>query len=387
MHFDLIIVGGGLAGLSLTCALRSAGISVALIERQPPPPAPELDQRIYALTPASRDFLVALGVWKHLDGARIAPVAAIEAFGDAAARLAFTAPAGADGALAYIVEAAQLAGELRESVKRQDGVQMFCPAAPARLSLTPAAAQLDLAGGERLRASLIVGADGANSWLRRAAGLTALATPYGECGVIANLACAKPHGNVARQWFLGADGILAWLPLPGERISIVWSAPAGLAAELLALPLPELAARVALAGDGALGRLELLAPPAALPLRLLRVPQIVDTRLALVGDAAHGIHPLSGHGINLGLQDARCLSELLLARAPGQETGDRALLQRYQRARREEIAVTQGGTDLLHKLFASRLPGVGALRNHGMNLLDRLPGAKRLLADYAMGRW
>ena len=178
---------------------------------------------------------------------------------------------------------------------------------------------------------LLVGADGRDSWVRNAAGLSALNTPYGEKGLVANFATEKPHRQIAYQWFRD-DGVLAYLPLPGNRISIVWSTPDANADELCQLPSDIFCERVAEAGVHQLGALELLTPPVAFPLRLMRVPQTVAPRLALVGDAAHGIHPLSGHGINLGFQDARVLAELLagnytLVVEAAREVGGRELLR------------------------------------------------------------
>ena len=190
--------------------------------------------------------------------------------------------------------------------------------------------------------------------------------------------------GIARQWFRD-DGVLAWLPLPGERISIVWSAPDALAAELLALPADALAARVAAAGGEQLGKLTQITAPSAFALRLLRVPATVAPRLALIGDAAHGIHPLSGHGINLGYQDARVLAELLAATPEWQDIGSERLLSRYQRARREETLLLQYTTDTLRRLFREKLPGLKPLRNIGMNLTNALPVVKNLLVRYALG--
>jgi ubiquinone biosynthesis UbiH/UbiF/VisC/COQ6 family hydroxylase len=203
-------------------------------------------------------------------------------------------------------------------------------------------------------------------------------------GVVANLATEKPHRNVARQWFSNT-GVLAYLPLPGNRISIVWSTVDDHADELCALPGDVFCNRIADAGGQVLGRLELISQPAAFPLRLIRVPQTVAPRLALVGDAAHGIHPLSGHGINLGFQDASELAVLLAAVQPWQDIGDERFLQRYQRARREETALMQAATDGLRRLFRESPPGLRGLRNLGLNLTDGFPFVKNALVRYALG--
>ncbi|MGA9395481.1 MAG: FAD-dependent monooxygenase, partial [Azonexus sp.] len=277
-----------------------------------------------------------------------------------------------------------MASEFWESAKRQGNLTVFCPGASSRLEFDANSVRLVLADGATLSARLLVGADGRDSWVRRSAGLTATDTPYGEKGVVANLATEKSHRNVARQWFSN-KGVLAYLPLPGNRISIVWSTADDHADELCALPGDEFCTRVAAAGGQALGRLELITPPAAFPLRLIRVPQTVAPRLALIGDAAHGIHPLSGHGINLGFQDASELAKLLAAVQQWQDIGDERFLQRYQRARREETALMQAATDGLRRLFRESPAGLRGLRNLGLNLTDGLPFVKNALVRYALG--
>ncbi len=382
-HFDLIVVGGGLAGASLALALRDSRLRIALIENRPPRVADGWDARIYAISPANAAFLEALGAWKHLDPARMAPIRRMQVHGDGGGRLDFSAYETGVPELGWILESSLMACEFWESAKRQSNLTLFCPAAPAALEFRHDAAVLRLADGTALSGRLLVGADGRDSWTRQAAGLAAVNIPYGEKGVVANFATAKAPRETAYQWFRD-DGVLAYLPLPGKRMSIVWSTPEAQADELCALPPEALCRRVADAGQGVLGELELLTPAAAFPLRLMRVPQTVAPRLALIGDAAHGIHPLSGHGINLGFQDARELAALLAAAPPWQDIGELRLLQRYQRARREETVLLQGTTDALRRLFKQG----GAwrpLRNFGLNLTDRLPFMKNALTRYALG--
>ena len=384
MLFDIVIVGGGLAGLSLACALRDTPLKIALVESRAPQPASGWDSRVYAISPANAEFLRTIGAWKHLDPARLTAIDAMQIHGDGGATLDFSAYQTGVDELGWIVESSLMAGELWESAKRQGNLTLLCPARPAALEITTAGAALTLADGRTLNSRLVVGADGRDSWVRDAAGLSAIDTPYGELGLVANYDCELPHRGIARQWFRD-DGVLAWLPLPGQRISIVWSAPEALARQLLALPGEALAARVAAAGGEELGRLTQITAPSAFPLRLLRVPTTVAPRLALIGDAAHGIHPLSGHGINLGYQDARVLAELLAATPPWQDVGSERLLSRYQRARREETLLLQYTTHTLRRLFREKLPGLKPLRNIGMNLTNALPVLKNQLVRYALG--
>jgi len=388
MSFDVVIVGGGLAGLSLACALRETRLKIALVESRAPTPSAGWDSRVYAISPANTDFLQQIGVWKHLDAERLAPIHAMKILGDSGAQLDFSAYESGVSELGWILESSLMACELWENVKRQGNLSLFCPATPRALEINEQAAALTLSDGQSLSTKLLVGADGRDSWVRESAGLKAVNTPYGEMGVVANFTCERPHRGIARQWFRD-DGVLAWLPLAGDstanRFSMVWSTPDEHAETLLALSADELCARVAEAGNRELGTLTLLTPAAAFPLRLMRVPVTIAPRLALVGDAAHGIHPLSGHGINLGYQDAKALADLLVATPEWQDIGSERLLRRYQRERREEILLMQYTTDTIRRIFREKLPGLKPLRNFGMNLTNALPVLKNLLVRYAIG--
>ncbi len=383
-QYDLIVVGGGLAGASLAVALRDTPLRIALVENQPPRRPEGWDARVYAISPANVEFLERIGAWRHLDGERMTPIRAMDVRGDAGGKLTFSAYDAGVPELGWILESSLMACEFWETAKRQGNLTLCCPMRPLQLTFAADSVLLGLDDGTTLSARLLVGADGRDSWVRQAAGLTADNLPYGEKGVVANLATGKPHHNIARQWFRD-DGVLAYLPLPGNRISIVWSTPDDHADQLCALPAETFCERLAAAGEQALGHLELLTPPAAFPLRLMRVPQTVAPRLALVGDAAHGIHPLSGHGINLGFQDASELAALLAGARPWQDIGSERFLQRYQRARREETLLMQTTTDGLRRLFRELPPGLRTLRNLGLNATDRLPFVKNALVRYALG--
>jgi 2-octaprenylphenol hydroxylase len=383
-EFDILIVGGGLAGLALASALSDTRFRIALIERLPPRPAADWDARIYAVSPANADFLQAIGAWKHMAPERIAPIRSMRVFGDGGAQLDFSAYEAGVGVLGWILESSLMACELWESVKRQGNLALLCPATPQAIQVTQETAVLTLTDNSHVSAKLIVGADGRDSWVRETVGLRAINTPYGEMGLVANFECQHPHRGIARQWFR-CDGVLAWLPMAGNRVSIVWSTPDENAREMLALSAEELCARVAAAGNDELGTFKILTPAAAFPLRLTYVPQIVAPRLALLGDAAHGIHPLSGHGINLGYQDAKALAALLAASPDWQDIGSERLLRRYQRERREETLSMLAATHALHHLFRKDLPSLKPLRNFGMNLTNRLPLLKSFLVRYAIG--
>lgn len=383
MDFDVVIVGGGLAGLALAAALRRSALSVALVEGRAPVFPEALDSRIYAISPANARFLDELGAWRHLDAARMEPVRAMEIHGDTDGRLDFTAYDSGVSELAWILESSLMQRELWETVKRQGNLTLLCPARPQSLTIGADAAQLTLEDGRKLAARLIVAADGADSWTRAAAGIDVRFDPYDQLGVVANFAVELPHRGTAFQWFR-TDGVLAWLPLPDNRMSMVWSAPEDHGRALLALDPAGLCDRVAEAGGHRLGALELITAPAGFPLRLMRAPRAVAPRLALIGDAAHTIHPLSGHGINLGFQDARILAGVLCDKPGHVDCGDLVLLRGYERARKEDVVALQTVTDSLHDLFGPASGSLRRLRNFGLNLTNALPVVKSLLVRYAL---
>ncbi len=263
-------------------------------------------------------------------------------------------------------------------------MEILAPRSFASLAWTPDAATIAFADGSAASARLVVAADGLRSWVRAAAGVNASVRPYGQTAVVANFACERAHHGRARQWFRDDGGILAWLPLPGRRMSLVWSAPEALAQELLALDPAALAARVGAAGGDALGELACITPAAGFPLALMRVPATVAHRLALVGDAAHGVHPLAGQGVNLGFGDAEALAAVLRERGPVADAGAAVLLERYARRRVEPVRAMQAVTDGLWQLFGATTPWLRAARNLGLTAVDRLPLAKRLLAQSAL---
>lgn len=385
--FDVAIVGAGLVGSSLALALRDSGLSVALVEARAPQAVPDdgsWDKRIYAISPSNAQFLEQLGIWSTLDAQRIARVEAMAIYGDdGKARLDFDAYEAGLGQLAYIAESRLLQAALWRALNAAAQVRVFCPAACAALTFEVDAARLTLEDGTEIQAQLIVAADGAHSWVRQQAGIAARDKDYKQLGVVANFATALPHQGTAYQWFQ-PDGVLAYLPLPGNRISIVWSLQEDLAQGLLQLPPADFCARVAEASGMRLGALELMTPPAAFPLHLIEPERLVQARLALIGDAAHQVHPLAGQGVNLGFADAMVLAAVLAERGP-RDCGDVYLLRRFARARREEILAMQVVTDGLQGLFNRARPMLGWIRNAGLATTNRMVWIKQQLLKHALG--
>ncbi|WP_256477561.1 UbiH/UbiF family hydroxylase [Chromobacterium sp. S0633] len=379
LQYDVIVVGGGLVGASLALALDRAGKRVALLEGRPPE-LQDLDQgwdaRIYAVSPANRRFLESLDAWPGAE--RLGAIEAMDVRGDAGGRIEFAASDAGEPALAWIAENRWLLAALWRRLAASS-VDCLTGVLPQTLSADALGAELTLEDGRRLSAALLVGADGANSWVREQAGLNASVKPYGQSGVVANFDCERPHGGVARQWFTG-DSILAWLPMAGNRISMVWSTSDP--SRLLELPPEQLAATVAAAGGRELGELTCLTPAAAFPLRLIQPERVAAERVVLVGDAAHTVHPLAGQGVNLGFQDAAQLAALL---AGERDAGDWMLLRRYERRRREAVKTMQLGCDGLFQLFHAQGPGLSWLRNTGLNLTNCLKPLKRQFARQAIG--
>jgi 2-polyprenylphenol 6-hydroxylase len=383
---DVLIAGAGLVGIALAAALARHGLKVALFDRQSPPSFADpaaWDTRVYAISPGSASFLQSIGAWQALSCERIAAIESMRIVGDQGATLAFSAYELGERALAWIVEERALRAALLPAI-HVAGIELVTGAEFASLAWSAREGTLTLTDGRRFSARLVVGADGLHSWVRQAAGIVAEPRSYGQQGVVANFDCELAHHGCARQWFRTDGGVLAWLPLPGRRMSIVWSAPDAQAHELLALSHDAFTARVAEAGANVLGALRMITPPAAFPLQSLRLPTSIAHRMALVGDAAHGVHPLAGQGVNLGFGDAQALAGVLAERGPVGDAGAPILLERFARRRAEPVLAMHTVTDGLVRMFGPRAPWLKTLRNVGLSAVDRLPIVKRALAQSAL---
>lgn len=393
---DICIVGNGAVGKTAALGLAQAGLRVTLLAppaRQVAVDAASWDVRVYALNHTARRLLSSVRVWEAMDAERIAPVDNMTVFGDGAPEqggagaLSFDAYGARTDALAWIVEDRNLDAALNAALRFAPNVKLVQGRATA-LSVSAEAATLTLESGESIAAPLVVGADGGHSWVRGQCDIGLDYRAYGQRAIVTNFSCEKPHLGVAYQWFSPAEGVIALLPLPGNRVSLVWSAPDALAGQLLALPASELAQRLAAWAGPVLGALAPLQPEVvkAFPLALIKPHAMIAERVALIGDAAHVVHPMAGHGMNLGFADVSALIDTLVAREPQYDCGDSRVLRRYARARKEEVLLMQLATDGLNRIFSTEAEPLRMARNIGMNLVNHLPVLKRRLIAHALGK-
>lgn len=397
-----MVVGAGPVGIAFALGaanLRNAEIT--LVERQTLAlarrfednclaKAAEYDARVYALSPGSKTFLTRLGVWQRLPAARVTDVDAMQVWGDDVeggnhVRFEEGQP------VAHIVEHAALMTALIESLDTRENIQVMAGTSITSVdtvSNSTARRKITLSDQSDIAADLVIGADGARSLVRELAGIPAKKFDYESDGVVANFQTEKPHASVARQWFLddsvGGKSVLAYLPLPNQQISIVWSMSKRHADTLLSLDIEAFAATVAAAANHALGKLTPASEVARIGLQKLTANNWVQPGLALIGDAAHAIHPMAGQGANLGFADARELLAALENRSPLSALGDLRVLRTYERARREDAASMGVVTHGLRALYLSDAAIAKRVRNQGLNVLNRMPVVKALFMNHAM---
>lgn len=397
MHIqsDVCIIGNGAIGKVAALGFAQAGLKVTLLsplaasaDRAPQSPAAieAWDVRVYAVNHVAHDLLSSVKVWEALDAARVAPVDSMVVNGDAAGQLVFDAYGARVGTLAWIVEDRNLNQALDAALKFASNVRTVHGRA-VDLNAGDTAACVQLENGDTLGAELIVGADGGQSWVRSQCNIDFDYRPYGQRAIVSNFTCEKAHHGVAHQWFSVSEGIIALLPLPGNQVSLVWSAPDALADTLAQESLTQLAARLSALAATELGSLTPLQPEIvkSFPLSLIRPHAITAPRVALIGDAAHVVHPLAGHGMNLGFADVAGLIKAVVERGAHRDCGDARVLARYARSRKEDILLMQLATDGLARLFGTAFEPLRIVRNLGLNLVNKLPVLKRRLIGHALG--
>lgn len=394
MHTDVCVIGNGVIGKTAALGLAQAGYKVSLLSPAPTAAQSSVDSlqhwdtRVYALNAVARSLLESLKIWPALDATRIAAVDGMVVNGDGAdaGQITFDAYSAHRTALSWIVEDSHLNQTLDAALRFAPNVRCITGAG-SQIRVDAASVHIDFVEGDSMTAALVVGADGANSWVRAQADIGIDYRPYEQRAIVANFSCSLAHQGVAHQWFTGDEGVIALLPLPGDRLSLVWSAPNGLADVLMSESADKLAQRLSDLPGQPFGVLTPLQPETvrAIPLALVRAHRTTASRLALIGDAAHAIHPLAGQGMNLGFSDIAALLDSLAVPQPQRDCGDARVLARYARARKEKVLLMQLGTDGLQRLFASSFEPLRLVRNVGLDLLNKFPRIKRELMSHAAG--
>lgn len=397
-QFDLVVAGRGIVGSAFALAAAQLGLRTALVGRPINSSVAEWDDRVFAIAPRARAWLDTLKVGRQLDPTRLAPVRTMriaDGVRATARKLQLSSYGAAIAELATIIESRELHRildlglGLQPRVAVHDGEIEACAFSATHGAVT---LKTPTAGHATFEAPLLIAADGPDSILRAAADIEGKKRDYGQRGLVARLRLAKPHHGAASQWFLG-DSVLAMLPLPPEardagpsrHASLVWSVDDERAERLLGLDAIALAREIESACDESHGQVEVLSAAQGFPLRYFAADHLVSPRLALVGDAAHLMHPLAGQGLNTGLLDAAALVDTLAARESFRDIGDLRLLRRYERARAEPISRILLLTDGLQRLFRADNPLVGTVRMAGLGLIEGLPPVKRMLVHEAVG--
>ncbi len=390
---DVAIVGGGMVGLLLACALRGTDLRIVVLERAPASVFESLgrDCRVSALVRGNVLALRGIGVWPHVRDAQ--PIHAMRIWDDDhaggirfdALELGEDPEGGAAAELGWLVENAKLIEAAQQALLEAENIELCSPVVCERARFLRDAVEITLADGRCLRASLAVGADGAASWLRGQAGVGVWSRDYRQKGIVATVRPQLPHRGVAFQRFL-PTGPLAVLPMTDGLCSIVWSAEEQEAARLMAMDDDAFLRALNRAFGPVLGRVEEAGARAAFPLRAQMARHLVRHRLALIGDAVHTVHPLAGLGVNLGIRDAMVLAqELADARRFEEDIGARDVLDRYLRLRLPDVLAVQAGMEGFHRLFTARLPGLAPLRGLGMRAIGNAGAIKRVLMRNATG--
>ncbi len=393
---DVCVVGAGPVGGTLACLLAERGAAVAIVDHAALPPMehPDFDGRAYAIAAGSRRVLEQAGLWERLPFPA-GPIRDIRVSDGKVGRpasplfLHFDSAEVEAEAFGWMVEARSLRMAINARMAELDSLAVFAPATP-RVTRTDDGAVVTLDSGETIEARLVIAAEGRNSPLRSQAGIRVTRLPYGQTGIVCAIAHERPHHGTALEHFLPA-GPFAQLPMAATEgaahlSALVWTEREAQATRLMALDDAAFTREAARRLGPHLGAIRLLGRRWSYPLSALLADRWVDTRLALVGDAAHGIHPIAGQGLNLGFRDIQALGDLVAeAVATGEDPGGPALLRRYQAARRPDTLLMFAATDALDRLFSTNNPLVRAARDIGLASVQRMPRLKRLFMRTAMG--
>uniref|UniRef100_B1XSY6 Ubiquinone biosynthesis hydroxylase, UbiH/UbiF/VisC/COQ6 family n=1 Tax=Polynucleobacter necessarius subsp. necessarius (strain STIR1) TaxID=452638 RepID=B1XSY6_POLNS len=397
---DVVVVGGGIAGKACALGLAQLGLQTIeiapdLTQNVPSPQGSQWGQKIYAFSPSTQKLLTHLQIWDAIDHSRLQPVRDMRIYGDRGEKndqLHLSAFEAGTQQLAWIGESNLIEHTIDQASRFQSKLERINDTVD-KIQVDADGSTLHLINGGSVRAQLVIAADGANSPIRNELGIGASEESYSQSAVVANWLCTYPHLETAFQWFLPGGDIIAMLPLPGKQVSMVWSTSPEQAVDLLKLDQAQWLDQFASIANGVitkqLGELTLNSIPAAFPLRKIRAKRFIgpeaSPKVALIGDAAHVMHPLAGQGLNLGLRDVAVLLNILGKRESFRPPSDVVLLRRYERQRQGDTSALLWVTDKLKKLFSASSNTERQLRNWGLGLVNKSHFIKQRLIERALG--